>query len=575
MCRRAIAAIALVLAVCAFAPAPAFAFGLNPFKAICTLGGDTVLPKDETFLCKAAASPGKVLSVGKKLLSGHLGSALHEITGAASTAAPALGLAAIVTWVLGGAGFALHETATLLGKTTSPELGEAWFSSTYLHMAAIATLLTLPFLFAAAMQAMMRSDVSLLARASLGYLPLAMIAIAIAAPLTMLLLAASDSLSNIIEQAAGGGGTTFLTRVSLRLGTLAVIARSPFVAFLIGFFVAAGGLVLWLELLLREVAVYVIVLMLPLVFAAFVWPARRWAIRAVELLVALILAKLAIVAVLALGAGALEHAAAGASIVSLMAGVALVTLGAFAPWALVKLMPLGELAAAAAGPLRGQLGAAKHSGEAIASPWAHASSEWAGNLSAGMRRQAMAADPRHAQGAEAEAGRLADLNREPGGTSSREPDSSPDALSGVAGGGDQDPFRVTAHPPGGLIAGATAAPPAPGTPPTATPVTPLMPDTTGTPATPGMPTPPGTPSGPGAPPDPAEEGPEHHQTSSAERGPSPRFEGFDGPEPMWQAREGEWNALELGPEMCAPDAFWPPRDDNPRPPAQEPEDGHQ
>ena len=57
---------------------------------------------------------------------------------------------------------------------------------------------------------------------------------------------------------------------------------------------------------MREAAVYVIVLMLPLAFAALVWPARRvWAVRAVELLVALILSKFAIVAVLALGGAAL------------------------------------------------------------------------------------------------------------------------------------------------------------------------------------------------------------------------------------------------------------------------------
>ena len=57
---------------------------------------------------------------------------------------------------------------------------------------------------------------------------------------------------------------------------------------------------------MREAAVYVIVLMLPLAFAAMVWPARRiWAIRAIELLVALILSKFAIVAVLSLGGAAL------------------------------------------------------------------------------------------------------------------------------------------------------------------------------------------------------------------------------------------------------------------------------
>jgi hypothetical protein len=537
MRRRATATIVLALAICALSPAPASAF--NPLQALCTLGSDTVLSKSETLLCRGAAAPGRAVRAGKKLLSGHVGGALNALGGAAAKAAPALSLAAIVTWVLGGAAFALHETATLLGKTTSPELGAAWFSSTYLHMAAIATLLTLPFLFAAAVQALMRSDISLLARAAFGYLPLAMLAIAVAAPVTMLLLAASDSLSNIIERAAGGEGTAFLTKASLLLGSLTVLTGSPFVAFLIGFFVAAGALALWLELLLREVAVYVIVLMLPLVFAAFVWPARRvWAIRAVELLVALILAKLAIVSVLALGAGALEHASSGGSIVGLLAGVALVTLGAFAPWALIKLLPLGELAAAA-GPLRGHLGASASTGAAVAMPWA----DWAGTVTAGMRNEAMAADPLQNGGAEAEAGRLSDLG-------SREGAGPTDVLDGVTESSDPDPLRGTADPPGdqideapGVSAPVTAAAArrAAGAPMAHSP----------------------------------EAGSEHPDTLSPgpSPSPSPSPPPSPEPEPPWRAPDESWTFVP-GSQGSPPEVVWEPsEDDDLRPPAQEPEEG--
>jgi hypothetical protein len=97
----------------------------------------------------------------------------------------------------------------------------------------------------------------------------------------------------------------------------------------------------------------VIVLMLPLGFAAFVWPARRiWAIRAVELLVALILSKFAIVAVLSLGGAAVSSAG---NLTGLMAGAVLIMLAAFSPWALLRLIPLAEVASGAAGPLRGEL----------------------------------------------------------------------------------------------------------------------------------------------------------------------------------------------------------------------------
>ena len=175
-------------------------------------------------------------------------------------------------------------------------------------MAAIAAVLTLPFLCAAAVQAMMRSDLPCSPARRLGYLPLALLAVSIAAPVTMLLLAASDEMSAIVSSAAGGDGGRALVTISGAFGAGSLLAGSPFLAFLIGLLVVAAAFMLWLELLIREAAVYVVVLMLPLAFAALVWPARRvWAIRAVELLVALILSKFAIVAVLTLAAAGLGH----------------------------------------------------------------------------------------------------------------------------------------------------------------------------------------------------------------------------------------------------------------------------
>jgi hypothetical protein len=210
-------------------------------------------------------------------------------------------------------------------------------------MAGIAALLTLPFLFAAVVQALLRSDLALLARAALGYLPLAMLAVGIAAPLTMLLLAASDQMSAVVSSAAGNAGARYLTRAGVTLAGLSTIA-APFLAFLIGLLTAAGAVVLWFELLMRDAAVYVIVLMLPLVFAALVWPSRRiWAVRAVELLVALIFAKFVIVSVLSLGGAALS-ATAAPSVAGWLAGLVILVMGAFAPWAMLRLLPLAELA---------------------------------------------------------------------------------------------------------------------------------------------------------------------------------------------------------------------------------------
>ena len=230
------------------------------------------------------------------------------IGGTASSAIKTVALGAILGWVASGAESALKATAKVIDETTSPQLTSSWFSSSYWRVAGIAALLTLPFLCAATIHAVVRSDLGLLARATFGYLPLSLLAVGIASQLTMLLLAGTDEMSSIVASASLHADGVFLSTTSVRAVADSVATGNPFVTFLAAIITVAATLTLWLELLVRDAAVYVIVLMLPLFFAAMVWPARRTlAIRAIETLIALILSKFAIVAVLSLGGSALGH----------------------------------------------------------------------------------------------------------------------------------------------------------------------------------------------------------------------------------------------------------------------------
>jgi hypothetical protein len=336
--------------------------------------------------CTVVSHPSKLIKTGKSLATGHPGQALKTVL-SSGTASKAVTLAALVAWVGGGARAALNATAKIISKTTRPQLRTTWFSSTYWRMAGIAAVLTLPFLFAAAIQAVLRSDLSLLSRAALGYLPLSLLAVSIAAPLVMLLLAASDEMSRIVSAAAGGDGGHFLGRTGVTIGVLSVVDHSPFLLFLVALLTAAAAIALWIELLMREAAVYIVVLMLPLAFAAMVWPARRvWAVRTAELLVALILSKFVIVAVLALGAAALGHSDGGGG---MLIGLVLVTLAAFSPWALLRMLPLAELASGAVGHLRHEGARFAKDTFAPSEGLAFAGAEWARSVSSGMRRQAL------------------------------------------------------------------------------------------------------------------------------------------------------------------------------------------
>jgi hypothetical protein len=452
----------LVSAVAALAsPPPAAAF--NPLKPVCSVASfvSGLVGK----ACSLAQNSGRLLGAGKQLLGGHFGGAMKTVLGeggasAASTATTALALTAIGTWVFGGAKFVLHETGHVLTETTTPQLGSTWFSSTYWRVAAIGAVLTVPFLFAAAIQAVVRSDLALLTRAALGYLPMAMLAVAVAAPLTMLLLAATDRLSAIVSSAAGNQSAHFLDRTTGLIGALTSISLSPFLAFLVGLLTVVGALGLWLELMVRAAAVYVVVLMLPLVFAAFVWPARRiWALRSMELLIALILSKFAIVAVLSLGAAALEHSGSH-RITGALAGIVLLSLGVLTPWALLRLLPLAEIASSAAGSLRREARGAL-SGAQYADARATEADDWAAKT-AQMRRVAESTNGHDA------ALRTKD-NLEANG-STAEPDGREHpvielsgVLDGATGTGSQDPLPHAAGaassdaPSGG--GGAAAGPP--------------------------------------------------------------------------------------------------------------------
>src|SRR5205085_8600478 len=81
-----------------------------------------------------------------------------------------------------------------------------------------------------------------------------------------------------------------------------------FGVFLGAIILAIGAFVLWLEMIIRDAAIYICVFFLPLTFVAMIWPATsRWARRLVELLVAIILAKFVIVSILSLASAAIAN----------------------------------------------------------------------------------------------------------------------------------------------------------------------------------------------------------------------------------------------------------------------------
>src|SRR4029450_10803241 len=114
---------------------------------------------------------------------------------------------------------------------------------------------------------------------------------------------------------------------------------------------ALGGFLFGVEQTLRDAAIYVCVFFLPLTFVAMIWPATsRWARRLVELLIAIILAKFVIVAILSLASAAIANTTVatgeGNTFERMIAGAALLVLAAWSPFALLRLIPMMEGAGA-------------------------------------------------------------------------------------------------------------------------------------------------------------------------------------------------------------------------------------
>lgn len=257
-------------------------------------------------------------------------------------------LSAFSNWVVGGATWLLDQIGGVLSSTTSVDLGASWFGDHYRLMAGLAAVVVLPLLLGSVLQAIYRQNAGVLARSALVQLPLALVLTAVAVQLVQLSLGATDALSSAVSAGTGANLQAALSNLANVLGALAAsgdVAVPAFIVLLGALLVVAGSLLLWVELLVRAAAVYAAVLFLPMALASLVWPAvAHWCRRLVDTLIALVLSKFVIVAILSLAVSAVG-AGSGTSLASVLAGAALLLLAAFSPFTLLRLIPMIEAGA--------------------------------------------------------------------------------------------------------------------------------------------------------------------------------------------------------------------------------------
>lgn len=304
-----------------------------------------------TAVVAPAVSPCDVPLVGTAcdVVNGALGLGGDIAAGAANAA-----VGAFASWMASGISDLLHTVADAMFSGSEVNLfapgqdADQWFTHSYGTMATIGLAVFAPMLLLAVLHALFSQSGAVLGRALL-HLPIAALGTAAAVTLVQLLLDITDGFSSALLAGTRSDTQNFLSGIYAALtpsGGGGVVFGTIF----IGLFLAFACLVVWVELIVREAAIYLAVMFLPLGFAAYIWPALSgWLRRLVEVIVALVLSKLVIAAALGLAASALANQEGFAALV---AGAAMFLLAAFAPFALFKLIPLGEMAAMSA--LEGQ-----------------------------------------------------------------------------------------------------------------------------------------------------------------------------------------------------------------------------
>jgi len=310
-----------------------------------------------------------------------VGNVCDAVTGAVGKVASDAGefvMRGVTVWVTDAAVWVTGKVGDLVEGTTSPNLTASWFEGQYGAMVAVAGALALLMLMLAVIQSVIRQDVGMLIRAAFGYLPMAFILAGVAIAATGLLVAITDDISRVVVSGLGTKQSSNLLQAvgDAYKNALDESSGIPlFGVFLGAIILAIGAFVLWLEMIIRDAAIYVCVFFLPLTFVAMIWPATsRWARRLVELLVAIILAKFVIVSILSLATAAIANTnvvnGEGQTFERMIAGSALLVLAAWSPFALMRLIPMMEVAATSVGSQRSAMSAAAGSA-GIQSPAAY------------------------------------------------------------------------------------------------------------------------------------------------------------------------------------------------------------
>ncbi len=244
--------------------------------------------------------------------------------------------------------WALQQVGHFINTNTEPNLTASWFESNYSVMLLIGITMMVPILIIACVRAAMTGNPGIAIKAGVVYVPACIIGSMAAIFGVDTMLKITNGLSSLVYGSTNQNFISFATNVGKVLSGNTVLAP-VFVLIMSAVAILIFGFIIFLELLMREAAIYLVVLFVPLAMAAAVMPdiglfivGPKLARRGVDLLMTLILSKFIIVVVLSLIVSGLAASAASGGFVALMVGVVLLALAAYAPYKLFMMIPAME-----------------------------------------------------------------------------------------------------------------------------------------------------------------------------------------------------------------------------------------
>ena len=234
-----------------------------------------------------------------------------------------------------------------ISAATTVSLGGKGFTTDLAITASIAATVGLGLFCIQIVASVLRREPGGLARAGRGLL-VAFVAGAAAIAVVNLLLAAVDDLCNGVVQVATGGSINQMGNRILAASALTNVSN-PAAVILLALVVVAATVVVWAALMVRKLLIIVAAVFAPIAFAGSLADiTAAWVRRWIETMVALVVSKLILVIIFAVGLGVLvdgvgESSQTGAghvtqSVTQTVTGALILVMAGFAPWLAIKLV---------------------------------------------------------------------------------------------------------------------------------------------------------------------------------------------------------------------------------------------